>query len=395
MSHHTPKTKKPPKLPYSDEVPKFTPLPDAYGQSVEAAQNTTPYGGEQKTGVHIGLKLDLDLANMCADYYVLERLVNDLFEREQYNVSDSKGKPVYFDQPVWVRGKIVGYQKSRLVRMRLSNIPKRFGSDTRQEWRAYQTKSYRENTNEFLAKQLATYLIIACGGELRHAPSRTDIQVTSAGIKPIEVCPHKCDSTKCYSSCKHTHTKKCRIQVSKRLHKYWMYTRSFATSESRHKGWQKWHTLTKRNPVVWMRECAVVFNDLNWRKGYGGKPWGFAANLVADYLAGDISAELFIDRCWSLEHHGGCIFNKFWLIESLRSKKNHDDTLYVPGTGAEASRIQYVLALQQHGDYDLLAEFCTFEIGLMWNEHSAERKRLEAQQSFIDRMLERMRRGGD
>lgn len=43
---------------------------------------------------------------------------------------------------------------------------------------------------------------------------------------------------------------------------------------------------------------------------YGGEPWAMVTNTLIQFVAGEISAEIFYDACFSLEHNTGTIFNK-------------------------------------------------------------------------------------
>jgi hypothetical protein len=359
----------PPHVKWLHEYQKFT-LKDVRYKSI-GATNTDAHTREHHTGIKMGLKFKVDLATKCADYYVLERIVNDTFEREFYTIQGSLNQ-----------------------RSRLSSVPKHHTSDMRSEMLAYSAYRWRDDTNEFLAKQLSRYLILACGGELRHAVCRLSLQVGQHTITPFE-CVHRHSDECCIEPaptrprpphlhsdycCSHKHTSECAYHFSPRMHKY-LYQAATNGTMQRHQSWSFWWKLVKRNPTIWMRECASIFNDLQWSAGYGGKPWGFAASLCVDYLSGNISAETFIDRCWTLQHHGGHIFNKFWIIESLATATGYTSDEY---------RIDYVLNVQASGNYDELAKFCSPDIGRMWVTHARMTAHEAYTQSYSERLVQRV-----
>ncbi|MGH9879603.1 MAG: hypothetical protein ACRD5H_18395, partial [Nitrososphaerales archaeon] len=69
-----------------------------------------------------------------------------------------------------------------------------------------------------------------------------------------------------------------------------------------------------------------------------------------------ITARTFIDRCWSLEHNSGCVFNKFYMMHSDR------DSIF-------KSALKSVLAYQCANDYvTLLARYCSEPVKSTWFE---------------------------
>jgi hypothetical protein len=68
----------------------------------------------------------------------------------------------------------------------------------------------------------------------------------------------------------------------------------------------------------------------DWRSGVGGPAWGQAAHLLRLYETEQISAIVFVDSAFGLEHNNGCIFNKLWgggrkLKEVLDDNLNRDE----------------------------------------------------------------------
>lgn len=368
-------------------LPKFVPA-EKVQTRLGHTETGSPYGyNETSVGEKAGLIRGLELSMLCAEYYVLERLVNNSFERETYGDYDDSGR-------------MVG------VRSRLTPYPVNFGQDLRGEMRAYTAKKAYEATTRLLAEQLSTYLILACGGELRHRATsiaeKGPKHVWKACLhkhspvcggpckKLVDLPKHKC-TPKCGTVCGHECTEEslCTI-TNEKLYEY----ASTAGNGERAAGWAKWHKLVKQDPPAWMRACYAGFRIVSWGGGgYGGKPWAQGARVCYDYLAGNITAELFIDRCWTLHHHGGNIFNKFWHINTLTTRNGG----YISNPqGKYWVRLDYVLAVQASGDYDMLAEFCGDTVRFMWKEQEADKVRHAGQSHAAERFEQRtLARTGD
>jgi hypothetical protein len=57
-------------------------------------------------------------------------------------------------------------------------------------------------------------------------------------------------------------------------------------------------------------QLTNAFNVGSWSSGYGGKPWGKISETFGRYMAGETSAEIFIDTAYTLAHNNGPMFNK-------------------------------------------------------------------------------------
>jgi hypothetical protein len=60
---------------------------------------------------------------------------------------------------------------------------------------------------------------------------------------------------------------------------------------------------------------AHVFRDGDYCGGYGGKAWADVADVLNNYVHGNISAEIMLDTAFTLCHNNGPIFNKGVLFE--------------------------------------------------------------------------------
>src|SRR5438128_860882 len=82
--------------------------------------------------------------------------------------------------------------------------------------------------------------------------------------------------------------------------------------------WARWAEFRQQYGPVATRWMAETFELPAWGRageklGIGGPKWGTCARLVYDYEVGDITAQTFIDRAWTMEHNGGNIFNKLYV----------------------------------------------------------------------------------
>lgn len=334
---------------------------------------------ERAVGVKAGLDAYRRLSSDCADFYVLESMHNELFP---WN-GDARWKkgmyPIGFDRALGLY-------------------------DKRHELRAYSVKNTLETREQKLAKEFVTYLSLACGGELRHIKRFLGSQTVTKNVH----CLHKHVSTLCctheelhwgelhilpicgclsrhkhgvdfacmlehpigceYDCCGHRCsddngciTIEKSYEPSTRVVKYLQTMKKVAHDDhERATGWAQWRRLSKRSLVAWMEECAAAFKAPIWSSGggggYGGPRWGTAAELVVSYLRADITARTFLDRCWSLQHNGGCIFNKFYQMH--RDASSSTDSL------------MSVLVIQSNNDYKSLAtSYCSPYVRELWDSH--------------------------
>ncbi len=72
-----------------------------------------------------------------------------------------------------------------------------------------------------------------------------------------------------------------------------------------------------------------------FKGGYGGKPWGQACAMTAEWLRGDCSDVMFVELALNLHHNNSCIFNKL-ALDAL----TYDAILNAGGADSEAKRLQ-------------------------------------------------------
>lgn len=116
-----------------------------------------------------------------------------------------------------------------------------------------------------LAPEFARYLDLACGGELRHASTW-----------PCDVrCP------------------------------------VLGSGTDRSVAWRNW--LDWETPEVRAAFAAEMFEACSWpSRNYGGEPWAEIASTLHAFVSGNVAPDLFLDRVWNLQHHGGIVLNKVY-----------------------------------------------------------------------------------
>lgn len=110
--------------------------------------------------------------------------------------------------------------------------------------------------------------------------------------------------------------------------------------------WEAWAVLRKQYGLKALEFALDAFNDRNaWTgEGYGGEAWANCAKVLLAYLKHEIPARIFIDRCCSLEHNGGCVFNKAYLTDW----------------------VEEVLEAHSEGKFNVLLRHCSPEVYKLW-----------------------------
>lgn len=93
--------------------------------------------------------------------------------------------------------------------------------------------------------------------------------------------------------------------------------------------------------------AARAFESLPWQEGYGGESWATIARLAYDYGRGKLKAITFVDRCWSLEHNNGNMFNKVWSYH-------------------QTCTLSDLLVKQYENKYDALTPHASPDVVLLW-----------------------------
>lgn len=212
---------------------------DEFEEFEEGIEDDEEEQEERDTGAFpffqsLGMDPDRNLAKACADFYLLERMVAD------------------------------GYRPA-VEPLRL----------------------FEKQT----AREFATYLDMAVGGEVRHAG--------------------ECES-------------EFGVTIPRNLIKYIQAARDVRYSRS--KCWKIWSRMrySNRESVQWFVDCETVFNDELWPHEedlylVGGPSWATASRVVFDYMTEVIKPRTFIDRCFTLQHNYGAIFDKVYKVRGLNT----------------------------------------------------------------------------
>jgi hypothetical protein len=216
-----------------------------------ARRGRRPVFGEAEVAKRVGLEPTRNLAQACADFYLLSYM-----RRPHYVVAAAQA----LDELV------------------------------------------RDLTPEF-----ALYLDMACGGELRHA---------STWPCELPSCP------------------------------------VLGKGNDRSVAWRDW--LSWETPNYRAEYAANAFEEATWPScNYGGEPWAVIATTLHEFLSKRMSCEMFIDRVWNLQHHGGIVLNKIYLTDEL------------------------ALVLEAHGkdDHDTLVAFSSEQTHGLWTRTFSRRTR--------------------
>lgn len=245
----------------------------------------------------------------------------------------------------------------------------------------------------YLAKQFAAYLDMACGGELRLLPVQHDGEEEGYDCEG-EFCGT--GGEECFNcggffhfDCNLCHNLKCEVNKPKSFaatvdlfhciewngtpdgnecnchdqaddEASWRYdvrpelleffdALPYGEPMSRSTGWEAWLQFREQygnEAIKWM---AQALDNGHWNSSCGGPKWAAAARLLYDYLEGNISPRVMVNMAWSMEHNGGCIFNKVFMVEG-----DYESTDDVWVTIEKAPALMKVLQTQANNDYDKL-----------------------------------------
>lgn len=130
-----------------------------------------------------------------------------------------------------------------------------------------------------LSKQLAAYFDLALGGELRHC------MVYNGQYKD---------------------------RIPKWLQK------EYPCRQARPCAWLRWKDVRDEFGLDALRDAMFCFKLPGWPSSYGGNNWATIAFTLLEYLEGRVSAIVFLDSAFSLEHNCGCAFNKIYNTNYVR-----------------------------------------------------------------------------
>lgn len=124
------------------------------------------------------------------------------------------------------------------------------------------------------------------------------------------------------------------------------------TSGSRRQAWIAWTDLRRKydpESVEWLVDAKRLFDDKEWKiEGAGGPAWGSVARVEYDWLKGRLTRQTFIDRCFTIEHNNGAVFDKVYETHGLNK----------------------VLELQASDAYNRLAKYASPYVQTLWRQRN-------------------------
>lgn len=163
-----------------------------------------------------------------------------------------------------------------------------------------------------LAREFASYLDIVVGGELRYAESLGDD------------CPKKLKP----------------------------FLKEAARAD-RGTAWLVWGVIRRAWGIDALYLAEQTFDIPGWRGAFGGDAWRSIAKVLRSYLEGRMTDRIFVDRCFSLEHNGGCVFNKLFCVRNVPT----------------------VLSAHGNDEYDTLLSFASDETKCLWRRYEVLRRK--------------------
>ena len=153
-----------------------------------------------------------------------------------------------------------------------------------------------------IAPIIANYLDMACAGEARHMV-RMNMGYSSTKSVPEGVVEEALASGKVILNEGYV-PELVGINLSMNM------------PTAREVAWEKWYGVRKRVGIPALDWC-IIAHCMSKDSGYGGPLWANAANLVRKRELKQISDVYFIDQAFSIQHNGGTIFNKIWIVTGL------------------------------------------------------------------------------
>lgn len=122
-----------------------------------------------------------------------------------------------------------------------------------------------------------------------------------------------------------------------------LYQLDFYHGDDRSEAWEEWHQFHEVHGNKALRWMEQAFRQEAWEEGYGGDSWAFIVQVAAEYAEGKMTAHAFMDRCWTLHHNGGNVFDKMYddytINRILRKQANDDYRFLVRYASPEAASL--------------------------------------------------------
>lgn len=128
-------------------------------------------------------------------------------------------------------------------------------------------------------------------------------------------------------------------------------------SSTRRTAWAGWRVLRQIVGVQAIADMADMFYDWGEGGSYGGPLWAKGAEFLYQRITGQMPADIWVDRVFTLVHNGGCFLNKLdWIVKNNR--------------GWSCEQLQHkVLPAQAADAWSTLLAVCSPEVRAMWNDY--------------------------
>jgi hypothetical protein len=334
-----------------------------------------------------GIDRSLNLARECAEFYTLERLVT--------------------------QGEIITSVAVMSDGRRIVERACAYPFESRQEMLWTAASRSLSSLEKRLAHSFSRYVEVACAGEARHATRL--VNVPKKKHKDHVDCPlsGRCTQYSCFTArgsgsfpriypkalkgcinkhpeyvhtCNKSCCEKCKSGMVPKIDDFPVAVRPFfrrvklgkkahSTQEgSRTGSWLEWIDYRKKTKVgkslASIQGLVDVF-DMPWSSGYGGDSWRTCAEVLRDFYAGILSPRLFIDRCWTLEHNGGNVFNKVYTTSGLKTTLNE--------------QAAYPYNHPSHG----ILKYCSRGVQSLWSELGGHEVRAKRRDEWVAKTVDR------
>lgn len=124
-------------------------------------------------------------------------------------------------------------------------------------------------------------------------------------------CDCFCPTRLCYM-CESAQNGDIRIDGLHSTLEDWVLSESGGSEGSRGDSWGSFLHFHDKYGAKALKWLSDGFEEDGWPGGYGGEAWAFIARVAYEYQTGKMSAHAFMDRCWTLHHNGGNVFDKMY-----------------------------------------------------------------------------------
>lgn len=139
------------------------------------------------------------------------------------------------------------------------------------------------------AEMLAAYLMLAVGGEIRHAFTKTH------GVYPMQL---------------------------DQLQRFGVVSGARMRSKVQSSVYNALKHRPATDHIEFFRLCMEIFDCGQWFGSFGGDAWARIAQAGFQFLSGELSPTVFVDHVFDLRHNGGVLFNKHGMVKTRTDEQS-------------------------------------------------------------------------